>query len=109
MKRLRQNKKSYSKTKKPRQNKKDTAKQKSCSKIKISQQNGKSGWKYFTIFITSVALRKKNYITAFNYREHEQVVIQVTFSKNICLRERKYRKERKYLIDHYLTFLQNKC
>ena len=101
MKRLRQNKKSYSKTKKRRQNKKDTAKQKSCSKIKISQQNGKSS--------TSVALCKKNYITAFNYREHELVVIQVTFSKNICLRERKYRKERKYLIDHYLTFLQNKC
>ena len=61
--------------KKLRQNKKATAKQKGYGKTKISRQNGKSGRKCFIIFITSVALCKENYITAFNYCENEQMVI----------------------------------
>ena len=72
---LRQNKnaaakqKIHGKTKKLRQNKNLAA--------KIARANTARSFihEYFTIFITSVPLCKKNYITAFNYREHEHVVI----------------------------------
>ena len=91
---LRQNKKSHGKIKSHGKTKKTTAKQKSCGKTKKARQNKKAAAKsksrgkktrantvwsfiheYFTIFITSIPLCKKNYITVFNYREHEQVII----------------------------------
>ena len=87
-KKSRQSKKATAKLKKTRQNKKTVAKQKRHGKTKKLRQNknlaskkarANTVWsfihEYFTIFITSVPLCKKNYITAFNYREHEQVVI----------------------------------
>ena len=59
-------------------------------------------WKIWQeIFITTIPLYKKNYITAFN-REHEQVVRQVSFLENVYLpaQGKSNLVIKKYLIDH---------
>ena len=79
---LRQNKKSHGKIKRPRQNHGSHGKTKKLRQNKnlaAKKARANTVWgfihEYFTILITSVPLCKKNYITAFNYREHVQVVI----------------------------------